>query len=202
MLVVIPTGGANISSVTNSLDRLDLEYNLSESVDDIKNASKVILPGVGAAESAMKRLRDKGLVECIRNLTVPTLGICLGMQLLFEYSNECSTNTASTECLGIIPGTVTKISPPINSPLPHMGWNSITARNGGSELLNEIDGDAYFYFVHSFMAPKGDFVKASTEYGGEVPALVQNKNFYGAQFHPERSAKDGAQLLKNFVGIK
>ncbi len=202
MLVVIPTCGSNISSVTNSLDRLEIKYCLSESPEVIKGASRVLLPGVGAAESAMRRLKRADLVECIRGLTQPVLGICLGMQLLFEFSDECEGPRGRTECLGVIPGTIKRIIPPENESVPHMGWNSVTECNAGTKLLVGINDGSFFYFVHSFASPNGSFVRGSTNYGGSVPAIVQNKNFYGAQFHPERSAKAGAQLIRNFIGIE
>jgi len=155
----------------------------------------VILPGVDAAAPGMARLRDAGLVEVVRGLTQPVLGVCLGMQLLFEHSEE-----SDTPCLGLIPASLRLLPANDGLRVPHMGWNALNKR-AQSPLLRDIDEGAFAYFVHSYAAPVGDYTLASTDYGSAFSAVVQQHNFFGAQFHPERSAAVGAALLKNFIEL-
>lgn len=195
MITVVDSGGANLTSVLFALERLGIATGFSRDPDEIFGASKVLLPGVGAAGAAMRGLRERELVSCLRELKQPVLGICLGMQILFERSEE-----GDAECLGVIPGTVGRIEPKPGLPVPHMGWNKVRAVAGGSPLLSDED-DEFFYFVHSFAAPQGAAVKAVATYGSEVPAVVQWKNWFGAQFHPERSGTAGSRFLERFARL-
>jgi len=193
MLAIVDSGGANIASVRFALERLGVRGELTADPAVIRAAERVILPGVGSAVEGMKRLQAKGLVDCVRGLTQPVLGICLGMQLLFENSEE-----GPTETLGLIPGTVALLPESPGITVPHMGWNTVlTGRDPG--LLDGIGPDARFYFVHSYAAPVNAFTVASCDHGRPFTAIVQRGNFSGVQFHPERSGPAGARLLKNFV---
>lgn len=193
MIAIVNSGGANIASVRFALERLGMPSELTADPAVIRSAERVILPGVGAAAEGMKRLRERGLVDCVRSLTQPVLGVCLGMQLLFESSEE-----GPTETLGLIPGVVTLLPDSPGIQVPHMGWNTVlSGKNSG--LLNGIAADARFYFVHSYAGPVNAFTVASCDHGTPFAAIVQRGNFSGVQFHPERSGEAGAQLLKNFV---
>jgi imidazole glycerol-phosphate synthase subunit HisH len=193
MLAIVDSGGANIASVRFALERLGVASELTAEPAVIRSAERVILPGVGSAAEGMRRLQAKGLVECVRNLTQPVLGVCLGMQLLFEKSAEGDTPT-----LGLIPGEVELLPDSPGITVPHMGWNTLTT---GREigLLDGIEPEARFYFVHSFAAPVNAFTRASCRHGIPFAAIVQRGNFSGCQFHPERSGVAGARLLRNFV---
>lgn len=195
-IAIIDSGGANISSVKHALKRLGAEPVFTADISTIRSAQRVILPGVGAAGAAMSRLRELGLVECIRALQQPVLGICLGMQLLYEHSDE-----DGTECLKIIPGSLEKLEPSGGVRVPHMGWNTTTLVRE-DPLLNGVGENPWFYFVHSYRAPIGEHTLASCTHGESFSAIVRKENFYGAQFHPERSARSGARLLANFLEIK
>ncbi len=193
MLAIVDSGGANIASVRFALERLGVRSELTADPAVIRAAERVILPGVGSAVEGMKRLQAKGLIECVRGLTQPVLGVCLGMQLLFENSEEGSTKT-----LGLIPGQVALLPDSPGITVPHMGWNTLTTgRNPG--LLDGIEPDARFYFVHSYAAPVNAFTEASCQHGTPFAAVVKRSNFSGVQFHPERSGAAGARLLQNFV---
>ena len=194
-VAIIANGGANIASLRFALDRLGASSQLTTDVDELRRAPRVILPGVGAAADAMERLHALGLVPVIPTLTQPVLGICLGMQLLFEGSEE-----GDTECLGIFPARVTRFPDRQGFPVPHMGWNQLVPRTG-SPLTRGLGDDAYLYFVHSYAAPVGPWTDAVTDYGGEFSALVRHANFHGAQFHPERSSRAGQRLLANFLAL-
>jgi glutamine amidotransferase len=193
MLAIVDSGGANIASVRFALERLGVRSELTADPAVIGAADRVILPGVGAAGEGMRRLRDRGLVDCVRGLTQPVLGICLGMQLLFESSAE-----ASTETLGLIPGCVALLPESPGITVPHMGWNTLAPLRE-TALLRGIATDARFYFVHSFAAPVNEFTLASCTHGTAFAAVAQRGNFSGVQFHPERSGPAGAQLLRNFL---
>lgn len=195
-LAIIDSGGANISSVKHALRRLGADPVFTADADIIRSAERVILPGVGAAGAAMSRLNELGLVQCIRELQQPVLGICLGMQLLFEKSEE-----DDVACLGIIPGTLKKLMPSAGIRVPHMGWNTTTTVND-DPLLAGLREHPWFYFVHSYIAPIGPGTLASCEHGEAFSAIVRQGNFSGAQFHPERSARSGARLLANFLEIQ
>ena len=194
-LAIIDSGGANISSVKHALRRLGAEPVFTSDCATIRSSGRVILPGVGAAGAAMSRLRELDLVECIRGLQQPVLGICLGMQLLFDQSAE-----ANTECLGIIPGRLEKLQASEGVRVPHMGWNTTTLVRE-DPLLNGLSADPWFYFVHSYRAPVDKSTLATCMHGESFAAIVRNGNFYGAQFHPERSASHGARLLANFLEL-
>jgi len=191
-IVVVDSGGANISSVLHALGRQGVEPLFSADAATIRNASRVILPGVGAAGQAMHVLRTHGLVDVIRSLTQPVLGICLGMQLLFRSSAE-----DDAELLGIIPARLHRLPQSEGLRVPHMGWNTLE-RVKADPLSDPLIGQ-WFYFVHSYAAPTGEWTLASSTHGTAFSALVRQDNFYGAQFHPERSAAAGARLLQHFL---
>jgi glutamine amidotransferase len=192
-LVLVDSGGANIGSVRYALQRLGVESRLSADPAEIQAADRVILPGVGAAGPGMARLRELDLVDTLRSLRQPLLGICLGMQLLFESSEE-----GEVECLGLLPGRVGKLSAAPGLRVPHMGWNQLRSLRSNT-LLEGIADEAYAYFVHSYAAPVTADCIASTEHGTPFAAVVSRGNVSGAQFHPERSAAVGARLLGNFL---
>lgn len=198
MIAIIDSGGANIASVTFALERCGATAALTTDAEMIASADKVILPGVGAAPVAMAQLQKAGLVDCIRGLTQPVLGICLGMQLLFERSEE-----GDTALLGLIPGTVCAFQPAPGLSIPHMGWNRLlpTAGAAANPLLKGIDDGAHVYFVHSYFAPVSGDTVAACRYGADFTALVAHGNFMGAQFHPERSGPIGARILQNFLEL-
>ena len=194
MLAIVDSGGANIASVRFALERLGVQSELTADPAVIRAAERVILPGVGSASEGMKRLQAKGLVECVRSLTQPVLGVCLGMQLLFEESEE----DGGIETLGLIPGKVALLPSSPGITVPHMGWNTLlTGRKPA--LLDGVEPEARFYFVHSYAAPVNAFTVASCTHGTPFTAIVQRGNFSGTQFHPERSGPAGARLLQNFV---
>ena len=193
MLAMVDRGGANIASVRFALERLGVLSELTTDPAVIRAADRVILPGVGSAAEGMKRLQARGLVDCVRQLTQPVLGVCLGLQLLFEASEEGPTPT-----LGLIPGRVALLPSSPGIQVPHMGWNTVEMdRRTG--LLDGIGPEARFYFVHSFAAPVNEFTLARCAHGTAFAAIVQRGNFSGVQFHPERSGPAGARLLRNFV---
>lgn len=192
-VVLIDSGGANIGSVRYALERLGVDAPLTADADTIRGADRVILPGVGAAGTAMALLRDRGLVEVIRDLQQPLLGICLGMQLLFDASEE-----GGVECLGLLPGTVTRMRGGEGIRVPHMGWNTLSPTRA-HPLLEGIPPDAQAYFVHGYCAPVTDDTLATCTHGQTFAAVVGRGNRFGAQFHPERSAEVGARLLQNFL---
>lgn len=199
-LAIIDSGGANISSVKHALRRLGADPVFTADADVIRSADRVILPGVGAASAAMSRLRELGLVQMIQELRQPVLGICLGMQLLFEKSDEAWKDEGSVECLGIIPGTLKKLKPSPGVRIPHMGWNTTTVVKD-DPLLSGLPEHPWFYFVHSYRAPVSSSTIATCNHGESFAAIVRRENFFGAQFHPERSARSGAKLLANFLEI-
>lgn len=188
MIAIVDTGGANLASVVNALNRLQQKAELTQDPDLLKRASHVILPGVGAGRDAMERVRKADLIEAVRELKQPVLGICLGMQLLFDSSEE-----GNVDCLGIIPGRVRKLAQLV---VPHMGWNQV---EGTGPLYKGLAENSYFYFVHSFVVPEGPWVTGRFDYGGKFTASIEKDNFFGVQFHPERSAGAGHELLRNFL---
>ncbi len=191
-LAVVNSGGANISSVLHALKRLGIEPKFTADAEVIRAADRVILPGVGAAGSAMDTLRCHGLTEVITKLTQPVLGICLGMQLLFDSSAE-----DETKLLGLIPARLERLPGEQGLRVPHMGWNAIS-NTRPDPLTSKLDGK-WFYFVHSYAAPVGDWTLSTSRHGQAFSSIVRKDNFYGAQFHPERSAKAGAELLRGFL---
>ena len=199
MIAIIDYGAGNIFSIKNALDYLGEENKLTKDKNDLVSADAIILPGVGAFPSAMKMLDESGLTETVKEqaLKKPFLGICLGMQMLFEKSYEFE------ECdgLGLINGSVQKMDSS-SLIIPHMGWNKLETLND-CKLLDGLSDNAYVYFVHSYKAVCDDKnISAYCEYDGKIPALVYDGNFaYGAQFHPEKSGETGLKILKNFGGL-
>lgn len=196
-VVIIDNGGANIASLRYALKRLGATSHLTADPREIRAGRRVILPGVGAADDAMHRLRVLELVDVIPALGQPVLGICLGMQLLFAASEEGADGRATT-CLGIVDGRVSRLRDGPDLPVPHMGWNQLTVRDPAPLLDGVQDGD-YVYFVHSYAAPVGPHTLSTTDYGGEFSSAVRFENFQGVQFHPERSAAVGSRVLANFL---
>jgi glutamine amidotransferase len=194
-IVIVANGGANIASLQFALQRLGADSAVTADADQIRAASHVLLPGVGAAADGMSRLRASRLDTVIPTLRQPVLGICLGMQLLCEASQE-----GNARCLGIIPGRAELLARTVDRPVPHMGWNTVEIRRPCALLAGIADGD-YAYFVHSYALNLSAATVASTAYGASFSACVQWQNFYGAQFHPERSAAVGARVLENFLAI-
>lgn len=194
-VVLVDAGGTNIGSVCYALQRLGVEAALSSDAARIRAATHVILPGVGAAGPGMQRLRAAGLVEVLRGLHQPVLGVCLGMQLLFEHSEE-----GDTPCLGLLPGQVHKLGGATGLRVPHMGWNALAVQRD-DPLLAGLPQLAYAYFVHSYAVPVGVYTLASSTHGEAFSAVVRHGHVCGMQFHPERSAAVGARLLQNFLSL-
>jgi len=194
-LAIIDSGGANIASLTYALERLGCDATLTRDPDVVRKAGRVLLPGVGAAADAMQRLRTSGLAEVIPTLTQPLLGICLGMQLLFDSSEE-----GDTPCLGIIRGRARRFVVAPGRPVPHMGWNQLESTQAHPLLHGVREGD-YAYFVHSYALPAGPATIATCRYGVDFSAAVSHRNFHATQFHPERSSTVGATLLRNFLEL-
>lgn len=191
-LVIINYGAGNIQSIMFAIERLGFKAVLSNNPEEIKAADKVIFPGVGEASSAMKKLKESGLDQLIPELKQPVLGICLGMQLMCAYSEE-----GKTEGLGIFDDNVIKFTPKVK--VPQMGWNTIY--NLKSDLFNGISENEFMYLVHSFYVPNSENSIALTNYEVEYCSALQKNNFYGVQFHPEKSGKFGEQILNNFLKI-
>lgn len=192
-IVILDTGCANLSSVKWAVQRLGYDPVVSRDAEIVLQADKLFLPGVGTAHAAMDQLKERDLIDLIKACTQPVLGICLGMQLLGSRSDESN----GIETLGIINEPVVKMADH-GLPLPHMGWNQVTAK-AGNRLFRGIEDGAWFYFVHSYAMPVNSATIAQCQYGDAFTAAVQQDNFYGVQFHPERSGTAGAQLLKNFL---
>ena len=192
-VVLVDAGGSNIGSVRYALQRLGVDAELTGDATTIRAADRVILPGVGAAAVCMARLRELDLVDVLRALDKPLLGVCVGVQLLFAHSEE-----DDTPCLGLLPGRVRKLHAAPGIRVPHMGWNTLQRRRGGSLVEGIADGD-HAYFVHSYAAAVDEHCLCSSEHGQRFAAVVQRGNVAGAQFHPERSGAVGARLLKNFI---
>jgi len=194
MIGVVDTGGANHASILNALERLGRQAIISLDREELSSCSHLILPGVGHAGHAMARLNSAGLCEYLRAQSKPVLGICLGMQILFDSSAE-----GASSCLGLIPGRVARLSPSPGFQVPHMGWSRLERRGSPSKLLRGISESAYFYFVHSYAAPMSEWVTASTPAPQPIASVVEWRNFSAVQFHPERSGPDGGRLLENFL---
>lgn len=194
-VALVSCGGANIASLRFALKRLGVEAHFTSRHEEIRAARRVILPGVGAAGAGMDRLTAAGLEELIPGLRQPVLGICLGMQLLYAHSTE-----DDTPCLGVLPGSVDLMESSPEHTIPHMGWNQV-AQRGDSPLLEGIRDGAWFYFVHSYAAPAGRHCVGETTHGKSFASVVHRDNFFGVQFHPERSGRQGAQLLRNFLDL-
>ena len=192
-VALIDAGGANIGSVLFALQRLGVEATLTGDARIIREADRVILPGVSTAAMVMGRLRELDLVETLRNLEQPLLGVCVGMQLLYERSEE-----GDVECLGLVPGKVAKLPASGAIRIPHMGWNTLQPLRASS-LSEGIEAGDRAYFVHSYAAPVTEDCVLSSDHGVAFAAVVQRGRVSGAQFHPERSAKAGARLLQYFL---
>lgn len=190
-VVIIRYNAGNIQSVLFALERLGVQATVTDDIAIIQQADRVIFPGVGAANSAMPYLKERGLDNVIRSLKQPFLGICLGMQLMCAHSEE-----GNTECLGIFDLPVKKF---MQGKVPHVGWNLLQPKP--SKLLNGLEEKPYCYFVHSYYAALGENTVAATDYSVPFSSVLQKDNFYGAQFHPEKSAKTGEQILKNFLSL-
>ncbi len=198
-LVIIDTGCANLSSVRMAIVRLGVTVRVSCEAKEILAADKLILPGVGTAKAAMHNLHERHLVELIRNAKQPLLGFCLGMQMLAQASEEHMGGESDIHCLGIVPGKV-KLMDVGTLGLPPMGWNQVI-HDGTHPLFDGIPSGSYFYFVHSYALEVTDATLATCDYGTPFTAVVGKDNFFGAQFHPERSGKVGAQLIQNFLSL-
>lgn len=194
MITVIDYKAGNIASVVYALNRLGVENRVTSNPDEIRSASKIIFPGQGAAGSAMKTLRELGLVSLLRDVKVPFLGICLGLQLLFESSEEDGTTG-----LALFSGQVTRLSGE-GIKLPHMGWNRVEY-SPQSKLFKKIPNHSFFYFAHSYAAPLSEMTCGVTRYGIPFSAAIEHENFFGVQFHPEKSGVAGLQLLGNFIEL-
>lgn len=199
MTAIIDYGAGNLFSVKNALDFLGIENKITNSADDLRSADRLILPGVGAFPDAMRMLNETGLVEVIKEEVQkkPLLGICLGMQMLFEKGYEFG----ETDGLGLIPGSVKLMHPEGELPVPHIGWNALEF-NEPCKLLDKCQNGEYVYFVHSFAAEcDSRNVAAYCDYGMKIPALVFQGNVYGAQFHPEKSGDTGLNILRCFAAL-
>jgi imidazole glycerol-phosphate synthase subunit HisH len=191
--VIIDSGGANIASLRAALARLGSDSVVTTDHGVIQRAPRVFLPGVGSAQDAMSRLRIAGLDKLIPTLKQPLLGICLGMQILFERSDEGPANT-----LAVIPGSVDRLHFAPGLPVPHMGWNQLV-QSKPDPLLDGVSSLDYVYFVHGYAVPAGEYTVATTEYGNRFTSVARRDNFCGTQFHPERSGVVGARILANFL---
>lgn len=198
MNVIVDTGCANLSSVKFAVERLGYEVTITDDVELIKKADKVIFPGVGSAKHAMANIKAKNLVSVLQKLTQPVLGFCLGMQLMTSSSKETSDD-GEVNCLGLIPTKVEPLNAQGNR-LPHMGWNTLKNVSDHPVFNGITEGD-YFYFVHSFAAPISEYTIASCEYGSEFSAAIAKDNYIGCQFHPERSSALGSKIIQNFLEL-
>lgn len=192
MIALIKYRAGNIASVSNALERLGVDFYLAETTAQLDKADGVIFPGVGHAYSAMESLKENGIDEWLKSTKKPVLGICVGMQLLFESSTE-----GDTKGLGVIPGKLLKFDSS-REKVPHMGWNSVQ-KQADHPLLQHISDEDFLYFVHSYYAPESKFSVATCDYITPFSAVVSKDNYFGVQFHPEKSGKLGAQILENFV---
>ena len=194
MIALIDYRAGNIASVSNALARFNVDFEVTNTLDKLEKADGVIFPGVGHASSAMEALEEVNVDEWLVNTRKPVLGICLGMQLLFESTEEGDAKT-----LGVIPGRLKKFDD-TRAKVPHMGWNTLQIKES-HPLLKGLSDNQFFYFVHSFFAPINESTVATTDYIHPFAAVVAYNNFMGVQFHPEKSGKAGALLLQNFVNM-
>lgn len=195
-VVLLDSGGANLGSVRAAFARLGVDAPVTSDWNSIRSATHVVLPGVGAAATCMARLRENGLDKLVARLSQPLIGICIGMQLLFERSEE-----GDTECLGLLPGEVSRLPASPGVRVPHMGWNRLLVSSpSGHPLVEGLDGQ-WLYFVHSYAARGSANEIAACRHGESFSAVVADGRVMGAQFHPERSAAPGARLLKNFLAL-
>lgn len=194
MVAIIDYKCGNLQSVKNALERLGAEYVVTASEEVIRKADRVILPGVGSAATAMESLLQTGLCDTIRSLRRPVLGICVGMQIMCRWSEE-----GNTECLGIFDSMVKKFIPDEGLKVPHMGWNKIS--NLESKLFKDLTGGSYVYYVHSYYPELCPDTIATTVHGKMFSGALKYENFYGTQFHPEKSGDIGEQIIKNFLAL-
>lgn len=194
MIAVIDYGAGNIKSVLNALSDIGAEFKVTNDHADILNAERIIFPGVGAATYASEKLHKLKLFDLLRQTKIPLLGICLGMQMLTSRSEE-----GNTDCLGILPVSTLKFNGS-KLKVPHMGWNKVSVSRR-SKLFTGITGDTHFYFAHSYYVPITEFMSGSCSYDVSFSAAVEKDNYYGVQFHPEKSGPAGIQLLKNFIEL-
>jgi len=192
-LAIIKYNAGNIQSVSFALERLGVSFKITDNPEEIRNADKVIFPGVGEASTTMSYLKDKKLDQVITNLKQPVLGICLGMQLMCRHSEENNTN-----CLGIFDESVKQFIPKGDMKVPHMGWNNLKLTNS---WLDPAIENQFAYFVHSYYVPENQYTSAVTEYITPFSAAMHKNNFYAVQFHPEKSAQAGELVLKSFLKI-
>jgi glutamine amidotransferase len=192
-IAIVDYGASNLQSVANALTSLGQTFEVVSDPKGLAGFDKVIVPGVGAAGSAMKKLRETGFADVLPSLTVPVLGLCLGMQLFAEWSEE-----DETKCLSVIPGTVRRFVTELK--VPHMGWNTVQLTRD-SKLTEGVPDGSFFYFVHSYYLPDGEYSIGATSYGASFAAIVQKDNFYGTQFHPEKSGQWGMKILDNFCRL-
>ena len=196
MIAIIDYDTGNLRSVCNALDRIGAQYCLTDDPQVITSAERVLLPGVGEASTAMEKLKERGLCDVIKNLKVPVLGICIGMQLMCRHSEE-----GDAECLGIFDADVRKFeaAPEQGVKVPHMGWNTLTDLRTG--LFDDMSEGDFVYFVHSFAADVCADSIAVSDNGRRFSAAMNKNNFYGVQFHPEKSGEVGEKILKNFLNL-
>lgn len=194
MIALIDYGAGNVASVANALEELNQNYKITSNELEICGAEKVIFPGVGEASYAVKKLHMLNLFTVLRIVKKPVLGICLGMQLMADESSE-----GNVTCLGIFPGKAEKFNSS-NVKVPHMGWNNVEIKNG-SKLFNGIKNGERFYFAHSYYLPENEFATSITNHEIKFAASMEKENYYGVQFHPEKSGDAGMQLLKNFAEL-
>lgn len=195
MIAIIKYKAGNTASVSNALERLGADFYLAETPEDLEKAEGVIFPGVGHAGAAMRSLQEQGIAEWLKKTDKPVLGICVGMQLLYETSTE-----GDTTGLGIIPGALQKFDE-TQAKVPHMGWNRINTNGNAHPILKNLNSDHYLYFVHSYYAPVGEDTLASCDYINDFTAIVAKGNFVGVQFHPEKSGNVGSMVLQNFLDM-
>lgn len=196
MIVIVDSGGANLMSLILAIERLGKTVELTKDPEKISQASHVILPGVGTAHEVMKRLLNLQLDKLIPNLQQAVLGICVGMQILYQYSQE-----GNTTCLGIFPGEIELMQTKQDVMVPHMGWNQLQIVKSDCALLKDIKDQSYVYFVHSYAERIDKETQASVKHGETYTAVSQYRNFYGTQFHPERSGELGSKILRNFFEL-
>ena len=187
-VAIIDSGGSNLRSVAKAIDRLNKSYVITDIADEIMKASFVILPGVGSAKNVMSELKKKNLIDVINNLKQPVLGICIGMQILFEYSAE-----GNTKCLGLIKGDIQKFNESTDLKIPQMGWNKVTFSDQRLKKFNN-----YYYFANSYYSSIQKHTTATSEYGEIFTSVVEKNNFLGCQFHPEKSSDAGEFFLQYF----
>ena len=187
-VAIINSGGANLGSVQRAVDKIGYKAIITREIKDISDSTHVIIPGVGSAYNVMRSLKKTNLIQTIKSLSQPVLGICIGMQILFEFSDE-----GKVDCLGLIPGSVERFKSLDHLKVPQMGWNKVSFNNSLSEF------DNYYYFANSYFNPINQFTIAQSQYGVSFTAAIKYKNFIGCQFHPEKSSLAGSKFLKNFL---